>query len=179
MAPEVMKGKAEQSADIFSLGLIVLEVAANVVLPDNGPTWIALRSGDLSEVPSLTWAPSEVHRDETGDALDSFESSVVGRGHKQASGNLFSSFKRSELQQPPSFMVNAYDGSSLDSIVRWMTSQDPMDRPMSDQILDLEGLRWVAEHRNAPATIFEGNWGPADVFPVTVVEDCDTEMTDV
>ncbi|UZP36128.1 hypothetical protein NXS19_003944 [Fusarium pseudograminearum] len=82
MAPEMLKGKSCQSADVFSLGLIILETAANVVLPDNGPTWIALRSGDLSEVPSLTWNPSiEVQRDATGNPTEgcSVTASLVAR----------------------------------------------------------------------------------------------------
>ena len=33
-----------------SLGLIVLEAAANVVLPDNGLSWQKLRTNDLSDV---------------------------------------------------------------------------------------------------------------------------------
>lgn len=175
MAPEMLRGKAGPAADMFSLGLMTLEAAANVVLPDNGPTWIALRSGDLSEVPSLTWTPSiEVERDATGKPSSHSSDEIDG-----SSPPLFGSFKRSELQQPPDFMVEAFHPSSLDSIVRWMTAEAPADRPLVDQVLDLEGLRWVAEHRNAPATVYEGNWGPVDVFPVSIAGDSDTEMTDV
>ncbi|KND86367.1 Mitosis inhibitor protein kinase wee1 [Tolypocladium ophioglossoides CBS 100239] len=177
MAPEMLRGKAGQAADVFSLGLMTLETAANVVLPDNGPTWIALRSGDLSEVPSLTWTPSiEVQRDATGNP--SVHSDDL-QGESRSAGNLFGSFKRSEAQQPPDFMVEAFHPSSLDSIVRWMTAESPTDRPLVDQVLDLEGLRWVADHRNAPATVYEGNWGPAELFPVSIAGDSDTEMTDV
>ena len=179
MAPEVLKGKADRSADVFSLGLITLEVAANVVLPDNGPTWIALRSGDLSEVPSLTWAPSEVHKDGTDEPVVSGHSDILHATGPHEASNLFGSFKRSELQQPPEFMANAYHPSSLDSIVRWMTTQEPGRRPVAGQILELEGVKWVAEHRNAPATIYEGNWGPSEIFPVSLPIDCDTEMTGV
>ncbi|KAK2603678.1 mitosis inhibitor protein kinase swe1 [Conoideocrella luteorostrata] len=180
MAPEMLKGHAGQSADVFSLGLMTLEAAANVVLPDNGPTWIALRSGDLSEVPSLTWTPSlEVQRDSTGNPTEPALSDELQGGKTHSAGNLFRSFKRSELQQPPEFMVESFHPSSLDSIVRWMTAQDPADRPRIDQVLELEGLRWVAEHRSAPATVYEGNWGLAEMFPVSIAGDSDTEMTDV
>ncbi|KAF5003219.1 hypothetical protein FDECE_10217 [Fusarium decemcellulare] len=180
MAPEMLKGKAGQSADVFSLGLIILETAANVVLPDNGPTWIALRSGDLSEVPSLTWTPSiEVQRDATGNPTESVHSDDFTDGKTHDPSNLFGSFKRSELQQPPEFMVNAMHTSSLDSIVRWMTAQEPSERPTVQQVLELEGLRWISEHRAAPATVYEGNWGPAELFPVSIAVDSDTEMTDV
>ncbi|TWU72423.1 hypothetical protein ED733_002861 [Metarhizium rileyi] len=180
MAPEMLKGKAGQSADVFSLGLMTLEAAANVVLPDNGPTWIALRSGDLSEVPSLTWTPSlEVQRHAIGNPAESAHSDDLQGGKTRSAGNLFGSFKRSELQQAPGFMVEAYHPSSLDSIVKWMTAQEPSERPLIKQVLDLEGLRWVAEHRNAPATVYEGSWGPVEMFPVSIAVDSDTEMTDV
>ncbi|KAG6008705.1 hypothetical protein E4U21_004060 [Claviceps maximensis] len=179
MAPEILNGKTGQSADVFSLGLMTLEAAANVVLPENGPTWIALRSGDLSEVPSLTWTPSlEVQRDSVN-PTESEHSDELQGGETHSAGNLFRSCKRSELQQPPEFMVQAFHPSSLDSIVRWMTAQEPSDRPNVDQVLELEGLRWVAAHRSAPATVYEGNWGPAEMFPVSIAIDVDTEMMDV
>ncbi|KAH0530784.1 hypothetical protein TsFJ059_005370 [Trichoderma semiorbis] len=179
MAPEMLEGKADQSADIFSLGLMTLETAANVMLPDNGPTWVALRSGDLSEVPSLTWTPSsDVQRDALGNPADSATSDDLETERTRSSGNLFGSFKRSELQQPPDFMVEAFHPSSLDSIVRWMTQQDPEERPRIEEVLALEGMQWVAEHRNAPAIVYEGNWGPSELFPVSIVHDSDLEMTD-
>ncbi|KAH7011521.1 kinase-like domain-containing protein [Ilyonectria destructans] len=180
MAPEMLKGKVGQSADVFSLGLIILETAANVVLPDNGPTWIALRSGDLSEVPSLTWTPSiEVQRDAAGNPTESVHSDEFSSGKTHDPSNLFGSYKRSEMEHPPDFMVNAFDPSSLDSVVRWMTAQEPGDRSSVQQVLELEGLRWVADHRAAPATVYEGSWGPAELFPVSIAGDSDTEMTDV
>lgn len=181
MAPEMLEGKVDQSADIFSLGLMTLEAAANVVLPDNGPTWVALRSGDLSEVPSLTWTPSsDVQRDALGNPTESVMSEELEMEKKpRSSGNLFGSFKRSELQLPPEFMVEAFHPSSLDSIVRWMTQQEPEERPRIEEVLALEGMQWVAEHRNAPAIVYEGNWGPSELFPVSIVNDSDLEMTDI
>lgn len=180
MAPEMLRGRAGPAADVFSLGLMTLEAAANVVLPDNGPTWIALRSGDLSEVPSLTWTPSaSIQRDAAGHPAETTLSDEIQGGSAHNPGDLFGSFKRSELQQPPDFMVDPFHGSSLDSIVRWMTAQEPSERPLVQQVLDLEGLRWVAEHRNAPATVYEGSWGPAEIMSVSIAMDGDTEMTDV
>lgn len=179
MAPEMLKGQVGQPADVFSLGLITLEVAANVVLPDNGPTWIALRSGDLSEVPSLTWTPSnEVRRDASGVPLEVVHSSEL-LTNKHSRGNVPDAFKNSDFDQQPAFMVDAFHPSSLDSIVRWMTAQEPGGRPRIDQVLELEGLQWVAEHRNAPATVYEGSWGLEDMPPVAIAVDSDTEMTDV
>lgn len=50
MAPEVLDGIYTKAADIFSLGLIMLELAADVELPSNGDSWQNLRHGDFSEL---------------------------------------------------------------------------------------------------------------------------------
>jgi len=174
MAPEMLESKAGPAADVFSLGLMILETAANVVLPENGPSWVRLRSGDLSEVPSLTWTPSsEVYQEGASFDIGGFDNR---RTHD--AGNLFGSLKRSELQQPPDFMINSEDPSSLDSIVRRMTPKEPGDRASVADVLDLEGLRWVAENRGAPAIVFEGQWGPARVVRMSASDE-DTEMMDV
>lgn len=50
MAPEVLEGVYSKAADVFSLGLIMLELAADVQLPSNGESWQNLRHGDYSEL---------------------------------------------------------------------------------------------------------------------------------
>lgn len=50
MAPEVLEGLYTKAADIFSLGLILLELAADIELPSNGDSWQNLRHGDFSEL---------------------------------------------------------------------------------------------------------------------------------
>lgn len=50
MAPEVLEGNYSKAADIFSLGLIILELAADIELPSNGDSWQNLRHGDFSEL---------------------------------------------------------------------------------------------------------------------------------
>ncbi len=50
MAPEVLQGRFERPADIFSLGLVALELAADVILPGEGQTWIDLRTGVFSSI---------------------------------------------------------------------------------------------------------------------------------
>ncbi|RKP27443.1 hypothetical protein SYNPS1DRAFT_26898 [Syncephalis pseudoplumigaleata] len=49
MAPEILRGEYGRPADIFSLGLIILEMAINVVMPDNGVAWQKLRADDFSD----------------------------------------------------------------------------------------------------------------------------------
>jgi mitosis inhibitor protein kinase SWE1 len=55
-----------------------------------------------------------------------------------------------------------------------MISPAPQDRPIIQQVLKAQGVRWVQSRRRAGATVFEGNWGPAD----DVLAD-DAEMMDV
>ncbi len=62
IGPEILMGQFDKPADIFSLGLIILEMACNVFLPDNGPAWQALRSGNplaflLSPTRNVTCCP--------------------------------------------------------------------------------------------------------------------------
>ncbi|GAA5936535.1 uncharacterized protein JCM15063_001914 [Sporobolomyces koalae] len=60
IAPEILSGRYGKAADVFSLGLVILEAAANVVLPDNGPAWQKLRSNDFSDVDLARLSPSLV-----------------------------------------------------------------------------------------------------------------------
>lgn len=62
MAPEALRDAAfGKPADIFSLGITILEVAGNIVLPHNGVSWHKLRSGDLSDVPKLSTLDVDTH----------------------------------------------------------------------------------------------------------------------
>lgn len=47
LAPELMDGNFTKAADIFSLGITVLELACDLELPSRGENWHALRSGTL------------------------------------------------------------------------------------------------------------------------------------
>lgn len=60
IAPEIISECIyDFRADIFSLGLMIVEIAANVILPDNGNAWHKLRSGDLSDAGRLS--STEIH----------------------------------------------------------------------------------------------------------------------
>lgn len=194
IGPEILKGQFDKPSDVFALGLIMLEIAGNVMLPDNGASWQRLRSGDMSDVPSLTWSSeaSVVLRDSFGKPLsqqvpveefyasdsgsDDFGPPNIpsrGRGEHKRSARA-QLLRRGELAHPPDFMVDATHQEALDNIVRWMISPVSADRPTVDQILKATGVRWADVRRRAGATIYEGNWGPAD----EILAD-DLEMIDV
>ncbi|WWC91977.1 uncharacterized protein L201_006930 [Kwoniella dendrophila CBS 6074] len=50
MPPEMLRGIFVMAADIFSFGLVVLEVSTNICVPDGGLPWQSLRSDDFSVV---------------------------------------------------------------------------------------------------------------------------------
>ncbi|KAI9805315.1 MAG: hypothetical protein M1833_005768 [Piccolia ochrophora] len=195
IGPEILMGKFDKPADIFALGLIMLEIAGNVELPDNGPSWQKLRTGDMSDVPSLTWSSgSRIFRDSSGNPVSSDESleelyasdsgdddfaSSKSLHLKDGRPNIFTSphtslARHGELVQPPGFMMDPSHEQALDMVVRWMISPNPSDRPTVDQIPETLGVRWAENRRRAGATVFEGNWGPAD----DVLGE-DSEMIDV
>ncbi|KAJ6654430.1 hypothetical protein lerEdw1_007023 [Lerista edwardsae] len=47
MAPELLRGEYTKAADIFSLGITILEIACNLELPNGGEGWQQLRQGYL------------------------------------------------------------------------------------------------------------------------------------
>lgn len=202
IAPEILQGKLDKPADVFSLGLILFEIASNVWLPDNGPHWIALREGNFAAVPTgpLTGSESDaLLRDATGMPIAGDADIVSGvsplhpengggfkadnRGHEfpfnfmpsptHDASNLFGTPRRSNLQHPPSFMVQLDHASSLDQIVQSILAPNPSERPTVQQVLEIDSVKWVIAHRRAGATVFEGNWGPQDDGEI------DTEMVDV
>ena len=193
IGPEVLMGRYDKPADIFALGLIMLETAGNVELPDNGVSWQKLRNGDMSDVPSLTWSSgtSGISRDSSGNPISretSFEADQSSCQHDfgvtghddndlmatQSHHKALQHPRSGELVDPPQFMIDPSHEQALDRVVRWMISPDPNDRPLASDVLNTEGVRWAETRRRAGATIFEGNWGPADEVLAE-----DAEMIDV
>lgn len=190
IGPEILMGQYDKPADIFALGLMMLETAGNVELPDNGTSWQKLRNGDMSDVPSLTWSSeaSNIFRDATGNPLpddaslditDSFDEpeiqgSIAHEQEDQQHRKSILMARSGELIHPPAFMIDAADDQALDNIVRWMISPNPGARPVAGQILQTVGVQWAESRRRAGATVYEGNWGPADDILAE-----DAEMIDV
>ncbi|KAK0353386.1 mitosis inhibitor protein kinase swe1 [Friedmanniomyces endolithicus] len=174
IGPEVLAGRFDKPADIFALGMVMLEIAGNIVLPENGTSWQRLRAGDLSDLPSLTWtSDSSLVRDESGDPvemagilsndslafsshdedeLDFLRPAITG--HRRKSSR--------DLVSPPAFMVDQTHPDALEQVVQWMIRPDPHARPTVDQLLQAGGVQWVEQRRRAGATVYEGSWGPAD-----------------
>lgn len=188
IGPEVLSGRFDKPADVFSLGMIMLEMAGNIVLPDNGASWQRLRAGDLSDLPSLTWSSdSSLVRDDSGDPIDllnggqSNESLCTSHQGDDDLGFLRPNAPKMErsqdLVQPPNFMVDPNDSEALERIVQWMICPNPDQRPTIDQLLHAGGVQWVEQRRRAGATVFEGTWGPAD--DVLNHGEQDVEMMDI
>ena len=193
IGPEILMGKYDKPADIFALGLIMLEIAGNVELPDNGVSWQKLRNGDMSDVPSLTWSSgtSGITRDASGNPVSRGNSVKIQRdeyhpevdiangddyhdGVAESHGKAALYLRSGELVDPPQFMIDPSSDQALEGVVRWMISPDPSDRPEASDLLNTEGVRWAEARRRAGATVFEGNWGPADDILAE-----DAEMIDV
>ena len=193
IGPEILEGQYDKPADIFALGLIMLEIGGNVMLPDNGASWQRLRNGDMSDVPSLTWSSedSKVFRDSSGkplmnkESLEEFYGSDSGsedfgspnfirRRHEEQKKGPFQCRRSGELAEPPAFLTDTNNQQALDGVVRWMITPQASNRPIAEQILQTAGVQWAEVRRRAGATIYEGNWGPAD----EVLAD-DAEMIDV
>ena len=191
IGPEILMGQYDKPADIFALGLMMLEIAGNVMLPDNGASWQRLRSGDMSDVPSLTSGSeaSNVSRDASGKPLaqeasfeelygsecGSDEFGVANHQNHEKFGHPPGRMLRAgELINPPAFMIDPTHEEALDKVVRWMISPKPYDRPVVNQLLAAVGVQWAETRRRAGATIYEGNWGPTD----EILQD-DAEMIDV
>ncbi|EEH07779.1 conserved hypothetical protein [Histoplasma capsulatum G186AR] len=144
----------------------ILRDASGNPLPDNNCTFEQLCASDSDEQQHFTDSHSVIgHNSINGNDLSPF-----GSCGKQP----FSYVRRGELAEPPDFMIDATNEQALDTIVRWMISPDPADRPIADQIIQTFGVQWAERRRRAGATIYEGNWGPADEVLAE-----DAEMIDV
>lgn len=60
MAPEILQGAYGFEADVFSLGMTLLECASNIIVPAMGEPWHKLRNDDLSDVELDGFSPELV-----------------------------------------------------------------------------------------------------------------------
>ncbi|KAF2108619.1 hypothetical protein BDV96DRAFT_652560 [Lophiotrema nucula] len=163
LAPEALSGRYDKPADVYALGTVMCEIAANIILPENGTSWQRLRSGDFTELPSLTWSSeSSLNRDLHGEPITEPEN-VTNNDDPLRFIRIPSAARLPDgLIDPPSFMIDPDNNDSMDKLVKWMMNQDPDHRPTIDQVYHSYGCQWVEQRRRAGATVYEGNWGPAD-----------------
>lgn len=160
IAPEVISRHVyAPAADIFSCGLILLEVAANIVLPDNGASWQKLRSGDMTDAGRLSSGDlaAMVHSSISGSSLGG--GSVGGSfGGSNSATSTTTSATSTICSSIPSWFR---DGSApLDKVVAWMIDPNPEKRPSADQVLKSYECSVVDLRRKSGATIYEGDFGP-------------------
>ncbi|OJD22499.1 WEE protein kinase [Blastomyces percursus] len=144
----------------------VLRDASGNPLPDSSYSFEQLCASESDEQQHFT----DSHCSIGPDTVNRNDTSPFDSSRKQPSPYV----RSGELAEPPDFMVDATNEQALDTIVRWMISPDPADRPIADQITQTFGVQWAERRRRAGATIYEGNWGPADEVLAE-----DAEMIDV
>lgn len=133
IAPEIIsRGQYGKPADVFSLGLVMLEAAGDVNLPDNGEPWHKLRNDDLSDVDLSDFSVSLVrllqhtlscNPDQRPSIDEVCEHPVLQEvGISVAQGVEFS-----ELDQLPIFdLPNTESGRSISSMAQHKKSGDEM-----------------------------------------------------
>lgn len=169
IAPEVLsRHEYDKPADVFSLGIMMLEIAANIVLPDNGLHWQKLRSGDLTDAGRLSSGDLCIDDlyESDNDALSppsvppsSRPSSIPSSVPSQPSSGVGGGYNSRHVPPwAPRFMID--DSGALDYHVKWMLDPDPTKRPTASDILTTSQVQCVDERRKAGAVIYEGDYGP-------------------
>ncbi|OBA23335.1 kinase-like protein [Metschnikowia bicuspidata var. bicuspidata NRRL YB-4993] len=110
IAPELINDKIYTPyADIFSVGLIILEIATNIILPGNGTPWKKLRSGDLSDAGKLSSDNiSDFLNHKNFSSLTSYNSSLQSINIQGLSQNLLSANISSGSRSIPEQGASSY-----------------------------------------------------------------------
>lgn len=161
IAPEIISDCVyDFKADIFSLGLVVVEIAANVVLPDNGNAWHKLRSGDLSDAGRLS--ANDIHSESLFSDNSKVDTNLteISDYHDRDAVNLL----KEKPEIPPWVPRFLIDGESLERMVKWMIEPNYKKRPTANEILQAEECIYVEMTRQAGAIIQEDDFGPKPNF---------------
>lgn len=169
IAPEIIRHSIyDFRADIFSLGLIVIELACNVVLPDNGKAWQRLRSGNISDLGKIS--STEINKF-LSDSPENYSSNSNNASDSKmtpllSASNFIGSSKLDEIEKNTGKLIPAWvpkfliDGVSLEKIVKWMIEPDYTKRPTSEDILFTDECEYVGKAMQAGSVVFEGDFGP-------------------
>lgn len=155
IAPEIISDCIyDYRADIFSLGLMIVEIAANVVLPDNGNAWHKLRSGDLSDAGRLS--STDIHSESLFSDNSKVDTNLTEISDYHTDNSLLG--KKPKIPAwVPKFLI---DGESLERMVKWMIEPNYKRRPSANEILHVEECIYVEMTRKAGAIIQEDDYGP-------------------
>ncbi|XBW37278.1 hypothetical protein QEN19_002860 [Hanseniaspora menglaensis] len=166
IAPEIIRDSVyDFKADIFSLGLMIVELACNVVLPDNGQVWQRLRSGNISDIGRIS--STEINK-LLNDTSESSTNSVFDNSRLtplSSASNFIGTSKLNEIERNTGKSIPAWvpkfliDGISLDRTVRWMIDPDYKKRPSAKEILFTEECEYVNMTKRSGALVFEGEYG--------------------
>ncbi|ODV60541.1 kinase-like protein [Ascoidea rubescens DSM 1968] len=163
IAPEILlRSEYSKAADIFSLGLIIFEIAANIYLPDNGPSWQKLRSGDLSDVGKLGII-DEVNQRENENKLSYICHKNIendGSYEEETNSDNNGDFAYSINENDKYFPTFVKDGKTLDLLVHWMIEPNSSNRPSCKELIRLYEFQMVEARRKYDATVYEGEYGP-------------------
>lgn len=183
IAPELINDKIYTPfADIFSVGLIILEIATNIVLPDNGTPWRKLRSGDLSDAGKLSSDNiSDFLHNRNFSSLTSYNSITSSDSQTLTSSQFphlmppnieiqtidnnldpqnIENIKNLIPSTAPKFLLS--NTNNLDKLVNKMLQPNPFDRLTASKILEMDECVMVENVRKEGATIYEGEFGPID-----------------
>lgn len=161
IAPEIISDCIyDFRADIFSLGLIVVEIAANVVLPDNGNAWHKLRSGDLSDAGRLS--ATDIHSESLFSDNSKVDTNLTEISDYHDRDTI--DFLKEKPEIPPWVPRFLIDGESLERMVKWMIEPNYKKRPTANEILKTEECIYVEMTRQAGAIIQEDDFGPKPGF---------------
>lgn len=187
IAPELINDKIYTPfADIFSVGLIILEIATNIVLPDNGTPWRKLRSGDLSDAGKLSSDNiSDFLHNRNFSSLTSYNSITSSDSQTLTSSQFphlmppnieiqtidnnldphnnlptIDNIKNLIPSTAPKFLLS--NTNNLDKLVNKMLQPNPFDRLTASKILEMDECIMVENVRKEGATIYEGEFGPVD-----------------
>ncbi|KDN51424.1 hypothetical protein K437DRAFT_254837 [Tilletiaria anomala UBC 951] len=171
LAPEIMsKGRYGKEADMFSLGLIMLEAGGNVVLPDNGEPWLKLRNDDFTDVDLSHLSDQLVELifamlDSRPEARPSIDDIVQHPVMRAVQRRMALGVMNSELDQLPDFELPTIESGPLIGLVgdgddqAMDTSEDLLppsqSAPAMRQTLSALGLSFADEDESEPRKVMD------------------------
>lgn len=152
-----------RSGDLSGAPILSTSVSGEFVVRDEGGNPISTEILDGFSVSASASFSSDTSSDSLSDPYTTglLSPSIPQRRRafyrtQSGSKKLLHTPRPGDLIYPPHFMENG----GLERIVQSMLAPDPKKRPKAVDILERVEIKWIDGRRRAPATIFEGLWGP-------------------